>query len=78
MGRYFGREPRYSREEIEGQAKQAIEAQVSQGRPPEDDWRPLDARMAELDREAASRPQPELVPEPRPVPAPVGATTPPA
>lgn len=74
MGRYFGREPRYSREEIEAQAMQAIETQVGQGRPPADDWRPLEARLAEIDRQAGARPAPAPVPEQRPTPAPVGAT----
>src|SRR5688500_7769829 len=53
MGKYFGREPRYSREEIERQAQEAIDAAVSQGRPPAEDWAPLEARLAELDRMAA-------------------------
>lgn len=77
MGRYFGRQPRYSREEIEAQAKQAIEARVNLGRPPAEDWVSLDARLAEIDREAAARaqPAPQPVPEarPAPAPAPVGA-----
>jgi len=73
VGRYFGREPRYSREEIEAQAKQQIEAQVGMGRPPADDWRPLEVRLAEIDRQAADRPVP--VPEQQPAPATVGATT---
>ncbi len=72
MGRYFGREPRYSREEIEAQAKQAIEAQIGMGRPPQEDWKPLEARMAEMDRQAASRSQPRL-PEAPPAPAPAPA-----
>ncbi len=76
MGRYFGREQRYSREEIEAQARQAIEAQVGQGRPPADDWRPLEARLAEIDRQAGALPAPAGVPERQPTPAPVGATTP--
>jgi hypothetical protein len=56
MGKYFGREPRYSREEIERQAQEAIDALVSQGRPPAEDWAPLEARLAEIDRLAAARP----------------------
>lgn len=80
MGRYFGREPRFSREEIEAQARLAIEERVSMGRPPAEDWKPLDARMAELDRERSLqlRPQPVADPAPTPAPAPttVGAQTP--
>jgi len=56
MGKYFGREPRYSREEIERQAQEAIDAAVSRGRPPAEDWAPLQARLAELDRAVAERP----------------------
>ena len=56
MGKYFGREPRYSREEIERQAQEAIDARVSLGRPPAEDWAPLQARLAELDRALAARP----------------------
>lgn len=78
MGRYFGREPRYSQEEIKAQATQAIEAQVGRGRPPEDEWRPLEARLEEIDRQTATRPVAVPVPEQPPTPAPVGATTPPA
>jgi hypothetical protein len=56
MGKYFGREPRYSREEIEQQAREAIDARVSLGRPPAEDWAPLQARLAELDRAMAAQP----------------------
>lgn len=56
MGKYFGREPRYSRAEIEQQAQEAIDARVSMGRPPSEDWRPLEARLAEIDRLMAVRP----------------------
>ncbi len=81
MGKYFGREPRYSREEIEQQAQEAIDARVSLGRPPAEDWLPLQARLAELDRAMAARPvlpaQPPLrihevrvTPAMAPVPAP--------
>jgi hypothetical protein len=77
VGRYFGREPRYSREELEAQAKEAIEAQVGKGRPPADDWRPIEARLAEMEREGTI---PAPVHAPVAVveadPAPVGATTP--
>jgi hypothetical protein len=55
VGRYFGREPRYSREEIELQAKQAIEARINMGRPPAEDFLPIEARLAEMDREMAAR-----------------------
>ena len=56
MGKYFGREPRFTREEVERQAQEAIDARVSLGRPPAEDWVPLEARLAELDQPAAARP----------------------
>jgi hypothetical protein len=56
MGKYFGREPRYTREEIERQAQEAIDARVSLGRPPAEDWAPLQARLDEIDRAMAARP----------------------
>jgi hypothetical protein len=63
MGKYFGREPRYTREEIERQAQEAIDARVSLGRPPAEDWAPLQARLAEIDRAMAARPpMPEHAP----------------
>ena len=64
MGRYFGREPRYSQQEAEAQAKQAIEAAVSKGRPPEEDWKALGSRMADVNRELATRPAVEIPPPP--------------
>jgi hypothetical protein len=64
MGKYFGREPRYSREEIERQAQEAIDARVSMGRPPAEDWLPLDARLAELDAVMAAR---AVVPDAQPL-----------
>jgi hypothetical protein len=63
MGKYFGREPRYTREEIERQAQEAIDARVSLGRPPAEDWAPLQARLEEIDRALAARPpMPEHAP----------------
>jgi hypothetical protein len=63
MGKYFGREPRYSREEIERQAQEAIDARVGLGRPPAEDWAPLNARLAEIDQALAARPpMPEAMP----------------
>jgi hypothetical protein len=65
MGKYFGREPRYSREELERQAQEAIDARVGLGRPPAEDWAPLNARLAELDQALAARqlpPMPEAQP----------------
>jgi hypothetical protein len=81
MRKYFGREPRYSREEIERQAQEAIDALVSQGRPPAEDWAPLEARLAEIDRMAAARPpmpesQPLQLHEVRMPKAPVEAPAP--
>jgi hypothetical protein len=67
MGRYFGREPRYSREEIERQAQEAIDARVSLGRPPDEDFRPLEERLAEIDRVMAARPPVPPIPEPQPL-----------
>jgi hypothetical protein len=66
VGRYFGREPRYSRQEIELQAQQAIEARVGMGRPPAGDWLPIEERLARMDRELAARAPAEGVPEPPP------------
>ena len=66
MGRYFGREPRYSREELERQAQEAIEARVSLGRPPDEDFLPLEVRLDELDVAIVARPPVEPVPEPQP------------
>jgi hypothetical protein len=67
MGRYFGREPRYSREEIERQAQEAIDARVSLGRPPEEDFRPLLERLSEVDRALAARPPIPPLPAPQPL-----------
>lgn len=66
MGKYFGREPRYSREELERQAQEAIDARVSLGRPPAEDWVPLQARLAETDEMLAARQLPTMV-EPAPM-----------
>jgi len=67
MGKYFGREPRYSREEIERQAQEAIDARVGLGRPPPEDWRPLEARLSEIDQVMAARPPVPPLPEPQPM-----------
>ena len=64
MGKYFGREPRYSRDELERQAQAAIDARVGLGRPPAEDWAPLQARLAETDQTKAARP---LMPEHEPI-----------
>lgn len=66
MRRYFGREPRYSREELQRQAQEAIDARVSMGRPPDEEFFPLEARLAEADR-ARARPPTEPLPEPQPL-----------
>ena len=66
MGKYFGREPRYSREEIERQAQEAIDARVSLGRPPAEDWQPLQARLDDIDHAIVAR----GLPEPEPLRAP--------
>lgn len=66
MGKYFGREPRYSRAEIERQAQEAIDARVSLGRPPAEDWGPLEARLEEIDHATVARglPEPASFPSP--------------
>lgn len=64
MGKYFGREPRYSQEEAEAQARQAIDAAVSKGRPPAEDWKGLAGRMGDINRELATRPPVEIPPPP--------------
>lgn len=66
MRKYFGREPRYSREEIERQAQEAIDARVGMGRPPADEWQPLQARLDEIDHAVVARGLPEPDPPPRP------------
>jgi hypothetical protein len=83
MGKYFGREPRFTREEIERQAQEAIDARVSLGRPPAEDWAPLQARLAEIDQALAARPplpehEPMQIHHVRlpPVPAAADATAP--
>lgn len=73
MGRFFGREPRVSRQEAEAQAKQAIDAAVSRGRPPADEWKGLASRMGDLNRELATRPPVDL-PAPPPRREPEGTT----
>jgi hypothetical protein len=60
MGKYFGREPRYSREEIQRQAQETIDARVSLGRPPAEDWAPLNARLAEMDKALALAARPTM------------------
>ena len=55
MGKFFGSEPRYSREEIERQAQEAIDARVNLGRPPAEEWQPLELRMDEIDQAIVSR-----------------------
>ena len=67
MGKYFGREPRYSREEIERQAQEAIDARVGMGRPPAEEWTPLEARLSEIDNVMAARPPVPPLPEPQPM-----------
>jgi hypothetical protein len=69
MRKFFGREPRYSREEIERQAQEAIDARVGMGRPPAEDWQPLEARLEEIDYAIVARGLPE--------PAPLAAALPP-
>lgn len=67
MGKYFGREPRFSRAEIERQAQEAIEARVNLGRPPAEDWVPLNARLRELDRATAAQASAAALPDAEPL-----------
>ena len=67
MGKYFGREPRYSSAEIERQAQDAIDARVGLGRPPADDWAPLEARLSEMDQMMAAPPPVPALPELQPM-----------
>jgi hypothetical protein len=78
MGKYFGREPRFTREEIERQAQEAIDARVSMGRPPAEDWEPLEARMDEIDFAIVSRRLPEPPPQTQPLRTPVAPPARPA
>jgi len=76
MGKFFGSEPRYSREEIERQAQEAIDARVNLGRPPAEEWRPLEMRLDEIDHAIVSRrddhiPAAHQVPTAKPPPEPV-------
>jgi hypothetical protein len=64
LGKYFGREPRYSQKEAEAQAQQAIDAAVSRGRPPDTEFSALAGRMAEVNQELATRPRIDLPPPP--------------
>ena len=54
MRRFFAREPRLSREELERQAQEAIDAKVGMGRPPEEDFRPLQDRLDDIDEAIVS------------------------
>lgn len=67
MGRYFGRQPRYSREELERQAQEAIDARISLGRPPAEDFLPVEKRLAVMDRAAALGPPVKPSPGPQPL-----------
>lgn len=67
MRRYFASEPRLSRDEIERQAQEAIDARVSMGRPPEEEFQPLRDRLAEIDRALEARPPVEPLPESQPI-----------
>jgi len=73
MGKFFGREPRCTREEIERQAQDAIDARVNLGRPPAEDWQPLEMRMDEIDQAIVARQADDQaivarrLPEPKPM-----------
>ena len=56
MRRFFASEPRLSREELERQAQDAIDARISLGRPPEEEFEPIRKRLAEIDLALAARP----------------------
>jgi len=64
VGRYFGREPHYSQQEAEAQAKAAIDAAVNMGRPPDEQWKALGSRMGDINRELAARPPVDVLPPP--------------
>ncbi|MGI8810414.1 MAG: hypothetical protein ACR2KK_21695 [Acidimicrobiales bacterium] len=64
MGKYFGKEPHYSQEEAEAQAREAIEAATKRGRPPAEDWRALGSRMGDINRDLVARPSVEIPPPP--------------
>jgi hypothetical protein len=66
VGRYFGREPRYSQQEAEAQAKEALDAAVKRGRPPAEEWNELASRMGDIDRDLAARPPVPVIPSPPP------------
>ena len=67
MGRYFGREPRYSRDELERQAQEAIDARIGMGRPPAEEFLVVEQRLAEMERSVAVRPPVEPLPESEPL-----------
>jgi hypothetical protein len=70
----FGAGKVLSREELEADAAQAIEARVSLGRPPEEEFKPVEDRLAEVDAALAARPRLEPLPGPGVAsPAPAGA-----
>ena len=50
MRRFLSGEPRTSREEIEREAQETIDALVGRGRPSDEEFRPVQDRLAELDR----------------------------
>jgi hypothetical protein len=60
VGKYFGRQPRYSQQEAEAQAKQAHDALVAKGRPPENEFNAVSGRMGDL----PPRPPIDLPPPP--------------
>ncbi|MDQ3642726.1 MAG: hypothetical protein M3450_14970, partial [Actinomycetota bacterium] len=66
MGRYFGREPRYSQAEAEAQAKAALDAALQKGRPPDEEWKGLASRMGDINVELAARPPVDVPPPPPP------------
>ena len=65
MGKYFGKQPIYSEAEAQAQAKQAIDAAVSRGRPSEEEFRALGSRMGDINQALAARP-PMEIPSPPP------------
>jgi hypothetical protein len=69
VGKYFGKQPRYSEQEAQAQAQQAIDAAVAKGRPPASDFNAVAGRMGDL----PPRPPVDLIPPPPPRRADPGA-----
>ena len=67
MRRYFASEPRHSREELERQAQEAIDARINLGRPPDEEFQHLEQRLADVDRAESARQAAERIPVAEPI-----------